>query len=131
MSFKANLSIDGGAEIRLLHCSYSLNRDVDATGRPSSMVRGGTVQFEIESTDDTSLNDWMVDQFKNKKGKVTFYKRDSNTKMKELSWENGYIVQLTESFDSVGENPMTIHFVITAHKITVGSATHENPWPKS
>ncbi len=130
MSFNAKLSIEGGAEIRLLHCSYSLNRDVDATGRPSSMVRGGTVQFTIESTHDVSLNEWMIDQFTTKKGSVIFLKRDSNTKMKELKFENAYIVALTESFDSIGDNPMTIHFTITAEKITVGAATHTNPWPK-
>lgn len=130
MSFQAHLSIEGGSEIRLLHCSYSLNRDVDATGRPSSMVRGGTVQFTIESTHDTQLNEWMVDQFTTKQGKVTFFKRDSNTKMKELKFENAYIVHITESYDATGANPMTIHFTITAEKITVGSATHTNPWPK-
>ena len=130
MSFNAKLSIDGGADLRLLHCSYSLNRDMDPIGRPSSMVRGGTIQFEIESTNDTSLNEWMVDQFTTKKGTVTFLKRDSNTKMKEVKFENAYIVQFSESFDHVGENPMTIHFTVSAEKITVGNATHTNPWPK-
>ncbi|MES2590325.1 MAG: type VI secretion system tube protein TssD [Bacteroidota bacterium] len=130
MSFKANLSIEGGSEIRLTHCSYSLHRDVDATGRPSSAVKGGTVQFEIESTHDTSLNEWMIDQFTHKNGNVIFLKRDSNTKMKELKFENAYIVHISETFDSIGENPCKINFTITAEKITVGNATHTNPWPK-
>lgn len=129
MSFNAAVSIDGGAEVRVLHASYALNRDVDSTGRPSSLIRGGTVQIEIESTEDTSLFAWMIDQYSTKNGKITFNKRDSKTKMKELSWENGYIVSFSESIDSVGENPMTIHFVVSAQKITVGDATHENPWP--
>jgi hypothetical protein len=129
MSFNAMLSIDGGAEVRVLHSSYALNRDVDSTGRPSSLVRGGVVNIEIESTDDNSLFAWMVDQYTTKNGKITFYKRDSKTKMKELSWENGYLVSMTEALDAMGENPMTIHFTISAQKITVGDATHENPWP--
>lgn len=129
MSFNATVSIDGGAEVRVLHASYALNRDVDSTGRPSSLIRGGTVQIEIESTEDTSLFAWMIDQYSTKNGKITFNKRDSKTKMKELTWENGYIVTFSESIDSVGENPMTIHFVVSAQKITVGDATHENPWP--
>ncbi len=129
MSFNADVSIDGGKPVRVLHASYALNRDVDSTGRPSSMIRGGTVQIEIESTEDTSLFAWMVDQYTTKGGKITFYKRDSKTTMKELTWENGYIVTFSESIDSIGENPMTIHFVISAQKITVGDATHENPWP--
>ncbi len=131
MSFKAMLSIDGKPEIRLLHCSYSLQRDFDATGRPSSMVHGGTMNFLIESTEDNSLFEWMVDQFANKKGKATFYKRDSDTKMKELSFEDGYIVQYAESIDSLGDSPMTISFTISARKIAVAGITHENPWPKA
>ncbi len=130
MSFKANLSIEGGAEVRLLHCSYTMHRDVDATGRPSSAVKGGTVQFEIESTHDVSLNEWMVDQFTHKNGHVIFLKRDSNTKMKELKFENAYIVHILEKFDAIGENPFTIQFTITAEKISLGAATHTNPWPK-
>jgi hypothetical protein len=129
MSFNAMLSIDGGAEVRVLHSSYALNRDVDSTGRPSSLVRGGTIQIEIESTEDASLFAWMVDQYTTKNGKITFYKRDSKTRMKELSWENGYLVSMTEALDAMGENPMTIHFTVSAQKITVGDATHENPWP--
>ncbi len=131
MSFKAHLSIDGGEEVRLLHCSYSLQRDYDSTGRPSSMVHGGTVNFTIESTDDNSLFEWMVDQFTHKKGKVVFFKRDSNTKMKELSFEDGYIVKYAESIDSIGDNPMTISFTVSAKKLSVSGATHENPWPKA
>jgi len=131
MSFKAELSIGGGTAIRLLHCSYALTRDVDATGRPSSGNRGGSISFEIESTDDTSLWAWMADQFQTKDGTVTFYKRDANQKMKELKWEKGYLVQFSESFDAIGENPMTIHFVVSAQKISSGSASHTNPWPKS
>jgi hypothetical protein len=130
MSFTANLAI-AGKEVRVLHCSYSLHREVDATGRPSSMVHGGKISLEIESTDDTSLFEWMVDQFKTQDGTVTFKKRDQDSKMKELKWEKGYIIEHTESFDQVGDNPMTIHFVISAEKITVGSASHKNPWPKS
>lgn len=131
MSFQAELSIGGGSAVRLLHCSYALNRDVDATGRPSSANRGGTISFEIESVEDSKLWAWMVDQFSTKDGTVTFKKRDSNTKMKELKWEKGYIVQFSEAFDATGENPMTIHFVVSAQKITSEGATHENPWPKS
>lgn len=129
MSFKAELSVGGGKAVRLLHCSYSLTREVDATGRPSSANRGGTISFEIESTEDSKLWGWMIDQFKQQDGTVTFFKRDSNQKMKEVKWEKGYIVQYSESFDSVGDNPMTIHFVVSAMKITSGDATHENPWP--
>ena len=128
MSFQATLNLDG-QELRVLHCSYTLNRDVDSTGRPSSLVRGGQIQFEVESTDDNSLFAWIAGQYDTKDGAVTFYKRDSKTKMKELKWKTGYIVQFTESLDAIGDNPMTIHFTVTAQEISVNDASHQNPWP--
>jgi hypothetical protein len=128
MSFKAKFSVDG-KDYRVFHCSYSLQQDTDKTGRPSSEVRGGTIQMEVESTGDSSLSAWMMDAFKNKDGKVTFYKRDSEQKMKELSFKNGYLTSYTESFTNMGENPMTENFVISAKEIKIGDAEHKNQWP--
>jgi hypothetical protein len=128
MAFRADLSLDG-KEYRLLHCSYSLQRDVDPTGRPSSEVKGGTIHFEIESTEDTSLWDLMIAQFKSVDGSITFKKRDEDAKMKELKFETAYVVDISENFDSVGGNPMTMTFTLSAHKLTLGSETHENEWP--
>ncbi|MFI5159449.1 MAG: type VI secretion system tube protein TssD, partial [Sphingobacteriales bacterium] len=45
-----------------------LQQDVDKTGRPSSEVRGGTIQLEVESSADTALAAWMMDDFKMKDG---------------------------------------------------------------
>lgn len=128
MAFKAILNLDG-KEYRLLHCNYELQRDVDPTGRPSSHVKGGTIHFELESTDDTSLWEWMINQWSHKSGSIVFYKREEESTMKELSFETAYIINYAESFDSVGGNPMIESFTISAHKLTLGSETHENEWP--
>ena len=129
MSFKAKLTI-GGKKFDVLHCSYSFRRDVDTKGRPSSSVYGGSVQLEIESTDDTSVLESMLNNiYKSISGSVTFQKRDKDAKMKELTFEDGYIVQYSEALDSVGSNPMTINFVISARKLKVGNAEHQNEWP--
>lgn len=119
-----------GKEFDVLHCSYSLRRDVDPKGRPSAAVMGGTVQLEVESTEDTSILEAMLAINKGVKGTVTFYKRDEkDQKMKELTVENAYVVQFSESLDAVGANPMTINFVLSARKLSVGNAVHENEWP--
>lgn len=128
MAFRADLEIDG-KQHRLLHCSYALQRDVDPTGRPASEVKGGTIHFEIESTEDTSLWDLMIAQFKSVDGSIIFKKRDEDSKMKELRFETAYVVDLSENFDSVGGNPMTLSFTLSCHKLTLGSETHENEWP--
>lgn len=130
-AFDALLSVDGGlTDVKVIHCSYSLSRDVDASGKPSGAVRGGLINIQVESTKDVSLSEWMVEQFSAKNGKVTFKNIDANTTMKEMSWENGYVTQISESFDIVGENSMSISFTVSAEKISMGSATHNNRWPK-
>lgn len=64
MAFKARISLGSSKEFDVLQCSFSLNRDVDAKGRPSSGVYGGTIQVEVESTEDTSVIESMVNNLK-------------------------------------------------------------------
>lgn len=49
--------------------------------------------------------------------------------MKELSFKNAYVVELSEKFDSVSGNPMTLNCTISAQQLTLGSETLENEWP--
>ena len=128
MAFRADLEMNGKT-YRLLHCSYALNRDVDPTGRPASEVKGGTITFEIESTEDTSIWDLMIAQFKSTDGSIVFKKRDEDAKMKELKFETAYVVALSENFDSTGGNPMSLSFTLSAHKLSLGDSKLENEWP--
>ncbi len=38
---------------------YGLMQETDATGRPSSIVRGGKIEITVESTGDTDLFELM------------------------------------------------------------------------
>ncbi|MBO9153819.1 type VI secretion system tube protein TssD [Chitinophaga sp. GCM10012297] len=130
MAFKATLQL-GSKEYDVLQCSFSLNRDVDAKGRPSSGVYGGTIHVEVESTEDTSVIESMVNsQFKPFSGKVIIKKTDEDAKMKELFFSNGYIIQYNEGINVVGNHPMTLSFVISAQSLKLGNAEHVNDWPK-
>jgi len=106
-----------------------MSQDTDPTGRPASGVRAGTLQLEVESTGDSTLTEWAFDSFKEQDGKVTFFQRNSDQKMKELSFKNGYIVNYSEAFSNQGDNPMTEHLVITSKEIKVGNAEFKNEWP--
>src|SRR3984957_7290845 len=127
MSFKAQLKI-GGKEFDVLHCSYSFRRDVDAKGRPSSGLYGGQVTLEVESTEDTSLLEAMVNNaHKAQKGTVTFFKRDEDkAKMRELEVEDGYISQYSEALDYIGAPPMTSSLVISAPQPNGWNADDKN-----
>ncbi|KAA2243714.1 phage tail protein [Chitinophaga agrisoli] len=127
MSFKSEFEV-AGKKFVVKHCSYDLSQEVDATGRPSAITRGGRIRLTVESTGETDLFEWMVNNFERKDGKITFYKRDSDSKLKEVNFKEGYLVKFEESFDSDNPNPMTITFTISARELTSGSGTHVNQW---
>jgi hypothetical protein len=127
MSFKAQLDV-AGAKNNILDLTYTLKQETDATGRPSSVTRGGQITITVESTGDTKFFEWMCNNFERKDGKVTFTKRDSDATMKELSFKEGYLVSYKENFNAAGENPITETFTISAKEIAMGNASHANEW---
>lgn len=130
MAFKATLKI-GSKSMDVLAMSYSFARDVDAKGRPSSRVYGGNINVTVESTDDTSIIESMVNnKHKPFDGTITFFKTDEDAKLKELSFEKSYIINYSEGFTTDTTMAMTATFVITAEKIKIGSAEHDSEWPK-
>lgn len=127
MSFKAQLDV-AGTKVNVLDLSYALKQETDATGRPSSITRGGKISMTVESTGEASFFEWMCNNFERKDGKITFTKRDSDATMKELNFKEGYLVEYRENFNSTGDNPITETFTISAKEITMGNASHVNQW---
>ena len=131
MAFKARLQFSGN-EYDVIHCDYSFSRDVDPKGRPSSSVYGGTINVEVESTEDTSVIESMVNnQYKPISGTLLIKKTDEDAKMKEIKFEDGYIIRYEEGINVVGNYPMTYKFSISARQIGVGNAVNEQDWPKA
>ncbi len=127
MSFKAKLNV-GGKDMNVLSCSYDLTQEVDATGRPSSVTRGGRIKLTVESTGETDLFEWMCNNFERKDGTITFYKRDTDSKSKELAFTEGYLVKYEEKFNAVDNMPMAEAFVISARELKMGNGEHVNEW---
>ncbi len=127
MSFKAKLSV-AGKEVNVLSCSYDLFQEVDATGRPASITRGGRINIVVESSGETTFFEWMCNNFERKDGSIIFLKRDTDATLKELKFSEGYLVKYVEAFDAFNSNPMTESFTISAKKIELGSGVHENEW---
>lgn len=130
MSFKAKFKV-AGKEFTALNVSYGLFQETDATGRPSTVTRGGKIDVVVEGTNSTELFEWMTNSFERKDGSIVFHKRDSDATLKELKFTEGYLVKHKENFDSTGENPLTETFTISARKIEMGSGAYENEWPGS
>ena len=127
MAFKAKLKV-ANREYNVLKCHYGLFQETDATGRPSSVTRGGMISFIVESTNDTTLSDWMFNNFELKNGSIVFYKRDSEATSKELFFTDAYAIKYNENFRAKGRSPMKERVTISAREISIGNGHHENEW---
>lgn len=127
MSFKAKFKA-AGKELNVLDAHYSLHQEVDPTGRPSSITRGGQITLTVESNQETDLFEWMCNNFERKDGSIVFLKRDSEATLKELKFKEGYLIGFEETFHSSNTSPMNITFTISAKEITMGNGTHKNEW---
>jgi len=128
MAYKATLDFEG-QEFDVVRCECCIERDVDSKGRPSSNLFGGQVTVQVESTEDTLIFEYMASQFKSNTGTITFTK-DEVDRMKELSWENGYIVDFKEAMSNEDGTPMSISFTVSAQTLIVGDVRLEQNWPE-
>ncbi len=127
-SFRASLQL-GGKEFDVLYSDYSFSRDTDKKGKPSSNVYGGRITLEIESTEDSSVIESMLNsQFKSVDGTIIYKKTDEDAKMKEVSFKNAYMVYYKEVLDVNGEVPMKLRFTVSAEQIVIGNASIDNRW---
>jgi hypothetical protein len=127
MSFKSRLKV-GGKDLVILDAKYKLFQEIDATGRPSSVTRGGTIEISVESTGDSFFYEWMADNFDRKDGTIEYSKRDTDAKLKEVKFSEAYMVKYEEKFDSTGTNPLVETFTISARELTIGNGTVKNEW---
>ena len=129
MSFIAKLKLTGD-EMNVLHCSFRLSQNTDATGKPSAVPQGGTVNLMLESDGSTDLFDWMISPTQTKSGTITFYRRDTMSKLKTLSFTDAHCVDYYEIFDHNSEEPMRIQVILSAKEIKLNDSQFKNNWPE-
>lgn len=129
MAYKTTLEM-AGKKYDVLSASWAFNRSVDAKGKPSSGVYGGEISLMIESSDDVTIMETMLNsQTKAQKGTITFDKGTADGQLKKLEFVDGFITSYSEGIQAGGADAGTISFVITARKFQMGNAVHENEWP--
>ena len=129
MSFIAKLKLDG-EEMNVLHCGFRFSQGTDATGKPTAIPKGGTIDLLVESTGSTDLFDWMISPTQTKSGVVTFYRRDTKSKLKTLEFTDAHCVDYYETFDHMGENPMRIQLKVSAREVKLNDSEFKNNWPQ-
>ncbi len=123
------LKVDGLKEREVQNVTYTLQQQTDAEGQPAGIVRGGKITLKVKSTNDGNIEflEWMCDSYLAKNGTIEFLKMDG-TNMKTLKFEHAYLVNYTEVYDAINSNNQAEEFIISAKKITMGNAAHNNKW---
>ncbi len=123
------MKIDGLTEREVMSVSFSLHQETDVEGRPSAITRGGQIHVTIKSLNDgnTELYEWACDPYVAKGGTFEYEKRDG-TNMKTLKFEDGYLVEFQETYDSTDASAQFEIITISAKKIDIGGVFHENSW---
>jgi len=127
MSFKAKFNV-AGKELNVLNVNYDLHQTTNASGSASSVVRGGKINVTIESTGDSFFFEWMTNSFERKNGSIVFLKPDTEAKLKEILFEDGYLTNYKEEFDHNSDTPLTETFTISSRVISSGGGELVQEW---
>ncbi|GAA3784328.1 type VI secretion system tube protein TssD [Flavobacterium ginsengiterrae] len=127
MSFLAKLQIDG-EEFNVLDFNIKFSKEIDSLNKPVGSTKGGTVKITIEANQSTSFLSWMLSSDLTKDGKITFFRRDAMSKMRELVFEKTYCISYYEEFNSTNEIPMIISMELTAKELVFGDAKFFKKW---
>lgn len=127
MSFLAKLELDGET-YNVLEFDLHITQEVDHNGKPQTIAQGGNIRLVVESTKSVDFMKWMISSTQTKNGKITFFRRDAMSKMKELKFEKAFCVNFHESFRSSNEVPMQIEILLSAKDIDFSGAVLGKPW---
>jgi hypothetical protein len=127
MSFLSKLHIDG-EEYNVLEFNIDFKQEIDTTSKPTGNAKGGIIKIIIESTQNSLFLSWMLNSDLTKDGKITFYRRDALSKMKELTFEKAFCIHYHEQFTSTTEVPMKITMELVTKELTFGDAKFSNNW---
>lgn len=129
MSFIAKMDLEGETA-NILYCSFRFTQVTDATGRPSSVPKGGAVSLTVESAGGADLFDWMISPDQTRSGLITFYRRDTMSKLKTLEFTDAHCIDYQEVYQHDGDFPMQIKLVLSAKELKLNDSTFTNNWPQ-
>jgi hypothetical protein len=131
MSFEAELRLEGNT-YRINGLSLDISQEVDDIGRPCSATRGGVIKIEMDALKDEVITDWVMNPNKQLNGTITYYRTDELAKLKEITFENGFCIELREKYLGVAHANRLISLMsISSEKVSIGSVEMNNQWPGS
>lgn len=120
-SFRAELTLDNQT-FGLSRCYFEMHRFADDHGRPQSKPYWST-WINMESTDKTTIANWMMDPRKTLDVTITFYHTDQNSKFREIKLSKASCYLYHERFES-DENYGLLRFQVMGDEVTINNSVN-------
>jgi hypothetical protein len=101
---------------------------MDRSNRPNGAPRGGLIEMMVETANENELVEWAFKHDLKKNGKIIFYRRDANSQMRTVTFNDAYCVYFKEIFTADGKNPMVTRITISARQLTIANQSITNAW---
>ena len=123
------LNADGIEDRQVIYYRYELDQQTDVEGQPVGRTRGGKITVRVKTPVDgnTDIFNWMCQSEASKDGCLTVPALGGGD-MKRIYFYDGFVVEYSETYDHRQELVLFEEFTITAKKIQIGNAAHENKW---
>jgi hypothetical protein len=123
-SFTGTLEIDS-KKYEVVNFNYSVNRDLDFQGRPTSRLKNSILTIEVVVPEgDILFFQWLI-RNEIKTGTVHFDKIDQESKFNGIKFEDAFCVYYSHSFSNTSANAMTMEVKVSPSKVTVTSGSSE------
>ena len=128
MSFKTELTIEGKI-YNVRKFVVTIHRNMDYKGRPTSMP-AWSIFLVIDAINETTVTNWMIDPTKQLDGKLTIYKIDQESRLKEINFKKSYCYRMNDIFKT-DISYATCELSIGGEDIAINSAEVKQHWPAS
>lgn len=114
----------------ILYLCYKFQRDIDAKGRPWGVYYGGSILVQVESTNDISSFQQMIDKKTTPvAGSIEVFSGDG-TCMRRIDFEKAYVVSLSEEMYGKSSSPMITTIGISPMRLDFNNTLRlDRRWP--
>ncbi|MER3498855.1 MAG: hypothetical protein C4308_09600 [Chitinophagaceae bacterium] len=126
MAFKVELTVEGKTFVVRRYYAVIFRED-DKKGRPKSDP-AWRLYVVIDSLNDTTITNWMLDPKKLVDGKLSLYKIGDGSKVKDIEFKKSSCTFLNDHFNI--EQPfITSYVAISGKDIKINTAELQQSWP--
>lgn len=113
---------------------YYFIRNIDHKGRPCTPIRGGTIEIQLEASDDDCLFGRLASRELCDvplSGSLTVQDYGNGTVIRSLEWEDAFVVSYDEEMLPFHSAPMQVAIVLSPLQLKINDLRLNRRWPET